>query len=149
MFNRVILIGRVGKDPDVRNFDGGGKSVSFSLATSQRGYKRSDGTEVPERTEWHNVVVRGENACNFAEKYVKKGSGVKIEGEIRYREYDDKDDIKRRITEIYTNDVSFFSFGSKPNDNGNSGSETSSSATSAPKPDAPPAGVDNTFDLPF
>lgn len=144
MYNKVILIGRVGKDAEVKTFENGDKVANFSLATSQRGYKRADGTEVPERTEWHNVTVRGKNAVDFTEKWVKKGSGVKVEGEIRYRKYD-KDGETRYITEIFTNDVQFFSFGSKPND------QNATTQTSAPEPtpDAVPAGVTGTDELPF
>lgn len=146
MYNKVILIGRVGKDADIKTFENGDKVANFSLATSQRGYKRSDGTEVPERTEWHNVTVRGKNAVDFTEKWVKKGSGIKIEGEIRYRKYD-KDGETRYIMEIFTNDVQFFSFGSKPNGE-NTASQTQSDDP-APMPDAIPAGVTSDDNLPF
>lgn len=146
MYNKVILIGRVGKDAEVKTFENGDKVASFSLATSQRGYKKADGTEVAERTEWHNVTVRGKNAVDFTEKWVKKGSGVKIEGEIRYRKYD-KDGETRYITEIFTNDVQFFSFGSKPNGE-NTASQTPSNDP-APMTDSIPAGVTSKDDLPF
>lgn len=146
MYNKVILIGRVGKDADVKTFENGDKVANFSLATSQRGYKKADGTEVAERTEWHNITVRGKNAVDFTEKWVKKGSGVKIEGEIRYRKYD-KDGETRYITEIFTNDVQFFSFGTKPNSE-NTTAQTQPDA-SATMPDEIPAGVTSKDDLPF
>lgn len=146
MYNKVILIGRVGKDADVKTFENGDKVANFSLATSQRGYKRADGTEVPERTEWHNITVRGKNAVDFTEKWVKKGSGVKIEGEIRYRKYD-KDGETRYITDIFTNDVQFFSFGSKPNGE-NTTAQTQPDA-SATIPYEIPAGVTSNDNLPF
>ena len=71
--NKVLLIGNVGKDPDVRYFDSGAGVVSFPLATSERGYTLSNGTVIPERTEWHNIVVRRSDLVTFVEKWVKKG----------------------------------------------------------------------------
>ena len=109
--NKVILIGNVGKDPDVRYFDDGHALVNFSLATSERGYKLANGTEVPERTEWHNIQVSRDRAL-FVEKHVKKGSLVYLEGKIRTRNYDDKDGNKRYITEILADRVEFYSLGS-------------------------------------
>lgn len=69
--NKVILIGNVGKDPDVRYFDSGNAVANFSLATNERGYKLANGTEIPERTEWHNIVANRDRA-QFVERYVKK-----------------------------------------------------------------------------
>ena len=85
--NKVILIGNVGKDPDVRYFDSGAAVANFPLATSERGYTLANGTVVPERTEWHNIVVR-RDLVPFVEKWVRKGSGVYVEGKIRTRNYD-------------------------------------------------------------
>lgn len=95
--NKVILLGRVGKDPEVRKFDNGGQVVSFSLATTAR-WRNKEG-EKQERTEWHNVIVNGK-LSEIAEKYIAKGSQVLIEGEIRYREYE-KEGVKKYITEIF------------------------------------------------
>ncbi|MDR0686878.1 MAG: single-stranded DNA-binding protein [Dysgonamonadaceae bacterium] len=98
--NKVILVGHVGKDPDVRYFDNGGAVANFSLATTERGYELANGTKVPEKTEWHNIVLwRG--LAETAEKYVKKGSKIYIEGKIRSRSYDDANGNKRYVTEIY------------------------------------------------
>ncbi len=98
--NKVILIGNVGKDPEVRYFDNGGAVANFSLATTERGYMAANGTQVPDRTEWHNVVLwRG--LAEIAEKYVRKGSKIFIEGRIRTRSYDDAAGNKRYITEIW------------------------------------------------
>ena len=82
--NKVILIGNVGRDPEVRYFDSGAAVANFPLATSERGYTLANGTVVPERTEWHNVVVR-RDLVSFVEKWVKKGSGLYVEGKIRTR----------------------------------------------------------------
>ena len=111
--NKVILIGNVGKDPDVRYFDSGSAVANFPLATSERGYTLSNGTAVPERTEWHNVVVRRSDLVSFVEKWVKKGSGLYVEGKIRTRNYDDPNGIKRYVTEIHADRVEFYSTGSR------------------------------------
>ena len=98
--NKIILLGNVGKDPEVRYFDNGGAVANFSLATTERGYTAANGTQVPDRTEWHNIVLwRG--LAEIAEKYVKKGSKIYIEGKIRTRSYDDANGNKRYITEIW------------------------------------------------
>jgi single-strand DNA-binding protein len=86
--NKVILIGNVGKGPDIRYFDNGAAVANFPMATSERGYTLANGTEVPERTEWHNITVRREQVA-FVEKWVRKGSSVYVEGNIRTRNYDD------------------------------------------------------------
>lgn len=113
--NKVILIGNVGKDPDVRYFDSNSAVANFPLATSERGYTLANGTVVPERTEWHNIVVHRERA-QFVEKWIKKGSLVYVEGKIRTRSYDDATGTKRYVTEIYADRVEFYSGGSRPAD---------------------------------
>ncbi|GHV52910.1 single-stranded DNA-binding protein [Bacteroidia bacterium] len=115
--NKVILIGNVGRDPEVRYFDSGNAIANFPMATSERGYKLANGTEVPERTEWHNIVVR-RDLVSFVERWVKKGSGVYVEGKLRYRNYDDQQGIKRYVTEIYADKVEFFNFGRPPESSG-------------------------------
>ncbi|MGM9760082.1 MAG: single-stranded DNA-binding protein [Parabacteroides sp.] len=114
--NRVLLIGNVGRDPDVRYFDSGAAVASFPLATSERGYRLANGTEVPERTDWHNIVVR-RDLVSFVEKWVRKGSLLFVEGKIRTRSYDDQAGVKRYVTEIHADKVEFYSSGSRP-DNG-------------------------------
>lgn len=97
--NKVQLIGNVGKDPDVRYLDNGVAVATFPLATTDRAYTLANGTQVPERTEWHNIVLwRG--LAETAEKYVHKGDKLYIEGKIRSRSYDDQNGIKRYIVEI-------------------------------------------------
>lgn len=109
--NKVILIGNVGRDPEVRYFDSGAAVANFPLATSERGYTLANGTVVPERTEWHNVVVR-RDLVPFVEKWVRKGSGLYVEGKIRTRSYDDQSGMKRYVTEIHADRVEFYSSGS-------------------------------------
>lgn len=95
--NRVILIGNLGKDPEIRNLEGGVKKATFSLATTET-YKGKSGEKI-DQTEWHNIVLwRG--LAEVAESYLKKGNTVYIEGKIKTREYTDKDGNKRYITEI-------------------------------------------------
>ena len=97
--NKVFLIGNVGKDPEVHYFDSNTRKASFTLATTDRGFTRTDGTAVPERTEWHNIVVwRG--LAEVVEKYVRKGSKLFIEGKITSRSYEDKSGVKRYVIEI-------------------------------------------------
>lgn len=95
--NKVILVGNVGKDPEIRYLEGGTAVCSFPLATSES-YRNRDGERVT-NTEWHNIVLwRG--LAEVAEKYVRKGSQLYIEGRIRSRSWDDRDGNKRYTTEI-------------------------------------------------
>ncbi|MBN1186359.1 MAG: single-stranded DNA-binding protein [Bacteroidales bacterium] len=100
--NKVILVGNVGKDPEVRYLDSGVAVCNFPLATSET-YKNKDGEKVT-NTEWHNVVL-WRSLAEVAEKYVKKGSQLYIEGKIRTRSWDDKDGNKRYITEIIADNM--------------------------------------------
>ena len=98
--NKVILLGNVGRDPEVRYLDSGVAVATFSLATTERGYTLQNGTQVPDRTEWHNIVLwRG--LAETAEKYVHKGDKLYIEGKIRTRSYDDQTGAKRYVTEVF------------------------------------------------
>ena len=97
MVNKVVLIGRVGKDPDIRHLDQGVSVASFSLATSET-YKNKNGEKVV-NTEWHNIVLWRQLAM-IAENFIRKGSLVYIEGRIRTRSYDDQEGKKRYVTEI-------------------------------------------------
>lgn len=126
--NKVILIGNVGKDPDVRYFDSGSAIASFPLATSERGYTLANGTVIPERTEWHNIVAR-RDLVSFVEKWVKKGSGLYVEGKIRTRTYDDQNGIKRYVTEIHADRIEFYSTGSRPADSSMAQTATNTSNT--------------------
>lgn len=100
--NKVILLGNVGKDPKMRMVDNS-TVAEFSLATNERRFSRAaDGSrvELPELTEWHNIVMWGA-AAEFAEKYIRKGTRLLIEGRLRTRYWDDRNAIRRSITEIY------------------------------------------------
>ena len=102
--NKIMLIGNVGREPDVRYFDKDQPIVTFPLATTERGYTLQNGTQVPDRTEWHNIVLyRG--LAKVAEKYVHKGDKLYIEGRLRYVTFNDKQGIKRTATEIWAENM--------------------------------------------
>jgi len=120
--NKVILVGNLGKDPEVRHLEGGNSVANFTLATNEY-YKDKQGARV-ERTEWHNISAwRG--LAELAEKYLKKGSQVYIEGKLRTRQYQDKDQQTRYITEIIAEEISLL--GGRPGGNNGSGSNGGSS----------------------
>lgn len=97
--NKVILLGNVGKDPEIKYFDNDTAVANFSLATTERGYTTRTGVQVPERTDWHNIVAwRG--LAKISENYIKKGTQIYVEGKIRTRSYDDQTGNKKYITEI-------------------------------------------------
>lgn len=97
--NKVILMGNVGKDPAIR-YIGTRPVAEFTLATNERARRTASGTELPELTEWHNIVM-WDKAAETAEKYIRKGTRLLIEGKIRTRYWEDRNTIKRQITEIY------------------------------------------------
>ena len=126
--NKVILVGNLGKDPEVRSLDAGRKVANFSLATTET-YKNKNGERV-EQTEWHNVVYYGPVA-KVIEKYLRKGSQIYVEGKIRTRSYDDKEGIKRYITEIIGDTMTMLGTkGSSSSENGSSMQSSSASAAS-------------------
>jgi single-strand DNA-binding protein len=96
--NKVILIGNVGKDPEIRQLDNGFKIAKFSLATHET-YKSKDGVK-GEQTEWHNVVVLRDGLAEIAKKFITKGKQLYVEGRIRTRNWTDKEGIRKNLTEI-------------------------------------------------
>ena len=102
--HKVILIGNVGKDPEVKAFDNGGKIANFSVADTEKGHKTKDGKEIPEHTEWFNCVVKQSGLAGVVEQYVKKGNKVFVEGKLKTREYE-KDGQKRYLTELVVNSM--------------------------------------------
>ena len=97
--NKVTLIGNVGKDPESRSFQNGGKVVSFSVATSESWKDKSSG-ERKDKTEWHNVSIFSEGLARVAEQYLKKGSKVYLEGQLETRKWQDKDGNDRYTTDV-------------------------------------------------
>ena len=106
--NKVILLGHVGKEPDIRYVDQGVCVAQVRLATSERGYTLQNGTQVPDRTEWHNVVL-WRKLAETVEKYVHTGDMIYVEGKIQSRSYEDKQGITRYITEVWADDLKLFS----------------------------------------
>ena len=97
--NKVILVGNLGRDPESRSFQNGGGVVNFSIATSERWKDRSSG-EQKERTEWHSIVVLNEGLQKVATQYLRKGSKVYIEGQLRTRKWTDQKNVERYSTEV-------------------------------------------------
>lgn len=98
--NKATILGHLGNDPQIKTFDNGGTVAQFTVATTTRGFTTQNGTQVPERTEWHNIIVRNKLA-EVAGKYLRKGSKIYLEGEIRTRSYTDQNQQTRYITEIH------------------------------------------------
>ncbi len=97
--NKVILVGNLGRDPEVRSLNNGGKVVQLNLATSESWRDRQSG-ERQERTEWHKVVIFNENLADVAERFLRKGSKVYVEGQLQTRKYTDKDGVEKYTTEV-------------------------------------------------
>jgi len=135
MVNKVILVGNLGKDPEIRFTPNGKALCKFSLATSEK-WTDNDGNK-QSRVEWHNVVVWGK-AAEACGQYLSKGSKAYIEGSIHTRQYDDKDGNRRYITEINARDVRFLGGGRGGN---------AESTGSAPSGEDLPPGLDD--DIPF
>ena len=142
--NKVILVGHLGKDPEVRDLESGAKVASFSLATSES-YKDKTSGERVDKTEWHNIVLwRG--LADVAERFLKKGSLIYLEGKIQNRSYDDKEGITRYTTEILGQNLTML--GAKGD---NAGGAPAPTVLNEPKTDSVTATTesDPTDDLPF
>jgi single-strand DNA-binding protein len=97
--NKATIIGHLGKDPEIRSFPNGGRAASFSIATSER-WKDKESGERKERTEWHRISILNEGLVTVAEKYLKKGAKVYIEGKLETRKWTDKDGQEKYTTEV-------------------------------------------------
>lgn len=106
--NKVMLIGNVGKEPEIRYVDQGVAVARISLATTERGYVLQNGTQVPDRTDWHYVVL-WRKLAEIVEKYVHKGDKLYVEGRIRYTTYNDKHGVKHGMTEIWAENIEMLS----------------------------------------
>jgi len=135
--NKAILVGNLGRDPEVRHLDNGRAVANFSLATSE-GYRNKAGERVT-TTEWHNIVLWTPLA-EIAEKYLTKGSQVYIEGRIASRSYDDKEGNKRYITEIIGQNLTML---------GSRGSSESQQEETSSVPEDVSSSEEETDDLPF
>src|ERR1700744_4034540 len=97
--NKVILVGNLGKDPEIRTFQNGGRVASFSIATSESWKDKSNG-EKKDRTEWHRISILNENLVGVVERFLKKGAKVYIEGQLETRKWTDKDGHEKYSTEV-------------------------------------------------
>lgn len=138
MINKVILLGNLGKDPEVKTLESGKKVASFSLATTES-YKDKNG-ERQSNTEWHNISFFG-SIVEVIEKYLKKGNQIYIEGKIKTRSWDDKDGVKRYTTDIIGDKLTMLGGGSKSS----TGDSTAGSGTYTP----PSTTTSDEDDLPF
>lgn len=136
--NKAILIGNLGKDPDLKNFEGGNVVANFTLATTEV-YRDRSGNKV-EQTEWHNIAMWGKLA-EIAGKILRKGAKVYIEGRIKNRSWDDRDGNKRYITEIVAEN--FTLLGPRPDSGGPHDNDMNHSNSDEDKPNY------NGDDLPF
>ena len=127
--NKVILVGHVGKEPEIRFIEKNVGVANFTLATTEKGYTLQNGTVVPDRTEWHNIVAwRG--LATTAEKYIHKGTQVYVEGKIQTRSWE-KDGIKRYTTEIIADSIQLL--GKRPD-----GGEHAAASSTQPAHEAAP-----------
>ncbi|MDR6563933.1 MULTISPECIES: single-stranded DNA-binding protein [unclassified Arcicella] len=151
--NKVILLGRLGADPEVRSLPSGSKVTTFSIATSEA-YNNRDGQRV-EQTEWHRIEL-WDNLANIAEQYLHKGDSVYVEGKIRTEEYTDKDNIVRKTTKIRGTSMTLV--GGRSSEGGSESAQAVPAQQSRPAPERTPAptpefssntGSDDSDDLPF
>lgn len=152
--NKVMLIGNLGKDPETRDFEGGGKLVKFPIATTES-YKNREGNKV-ESTEWHNIVVGRRGLAEVCEKYLNKGDKVYIEGRIKTRSWQDQDGQTKYATEIQADNMTMLT----PKGESNGPRQASPTPTPAASQAGPtptsndaggdfPTGSDDDDDLPF
>lgn len=147
MVNKVILIGNVGADPEVRYLDGGVAVANLRLATTER-YRNKNGENI-DQTEWHNIVLwRG--LAEIVEKYVRKGMRLYIEGRIRTRSWDDQNGNKRYTTEIWADNMQMLSYKQEGDNGGNAPRPYNAPANPATSSQPePPMAPDDNDDLPF
>lgn len=142
--NKVELIGNLGKQPEIKQVSNGNKVATFTLATTEPAYTTQNGTQVQEKTEWHNIVAWGGNA-SIAERFLKKGQQVYIEGKMRTRSYDNKSGQKCYITEVICEKIVLLSNGG--------GKAEQPQVQAAPQPQSVQQAAENNYnnddDLPF
>ena len=144
--NKVILIGNVGQEPEVRYLEGGVCVAKVRLATSERAYTLQNGTQVPERTEWHDVIfwrAQGE----YVEKYVHTGDKLFVEGKLQYRKYTDKQGLSRTVVEIMANALEILASAQQKRQE--TGAANPQGNTPKPQPETPTEPAGNETDLPF
>lgn len=103
--NKIFLRGNVGQDPKITEFQGGGKVAQFTLATTERGFTTRDGKQIPDVTDWHNIVVKQNGLVGVCQQYVKKGTPLLIVGKSRTRSYQDNAGQTRYVTEVIVEEM--------------------------------------------
>lgn len=104
-YNRIIIAGHAGSEPSVRTFDDGNVKAEVSVATSEGGYTRKDGSKVEEQTQWHRIVFNKTNLAKVVQVYVKKGTPLLVEGRLTYRKFTNKDNREVIVTEILADGI--------------------------------------------
>ncbi|GHT90527.1 hypothetical protein FACS1894122_00990 [Alphaproteobacteria bacterium] len=131
--NKVILVGNIGRDPEVRSAQDGSKIVNFTLATSESWKDKLSG-ERKDKTEWHRIVVFNPNLCEVCEKYLHKGSRVYVEGQLQTRRWQDQAGVEKFTTEVilsrFRGELTMLD--SKPSDGGSSGASFDAPASASP-----------------
>lgn len=135
--NKVMLIGNVGQDPQIRYIDQNVCVAQIRLATTEKGYTLQNGTQVPDRTEWHTVIFWRKQA-ELVEKYVKKGDKLYVEGKLQTRTWDDKQGIRHQAVEVMAENMEFISRAARK-----------AEETAAPVTPTPPAPAPEGEDYPF
>lgn len=155
--NKVILVGNLGRDPEVRSTQDGNKIVNLSIATSERWKDRNTG-EQREKTEWHRVVIFNENLARVAEQYLRKGSNIYVEGQLQTRKWTDQQGVEKYTTEVvlqrYRGELTMLggrdSGGGAPMGMDNDYSQAPAAAPAGNLPEPPMAGgSDLDDDIPF
>ena len=146
--NKVILIGNLGQDPEVKSFQNGGRIANLRIATSENWKDKATG-ERKERTEWHTVVLQSDGLVGVAERYLRKGSKVYVEGKLRTRKWQDKDGNERYTTEIHADEMTMLdrATGGDGSSAANRPAANVEQRTQAPAAVSAPA--DDVDDLPF
>lgn len=150
--NKVMLIGNVGADPQVKYLDQGVCVAQVRLATTERGYTLQNGTQVPDRTEWHTCIFWRKQA-ETVEKYVHKGDKLYVEGKLQSRDWTDRQGVSRRSVEVMVDNMEMLtprgSVGAGGEGQGASAAESSSATQAQPIAPAAPAPADNNGEYPF
>ena len=141
MINKAILVGRLGRDPEIRYTQSGMAVANFTVATNEK-WKDKNSGEMQERTEWHRIVAWGKLA-EICGEYLSKGRQVYIEGRLQTRDWEDKDGNKRQTTEIVANEMKML----EPKDS--AGGYKPAAPTGVPEYDGPPLAADQDDDIPF
>lgn len=147
--NKVMLIGNVGRDPDVRYYDADQAVAQVSLATTEKGYVLANGTQVPDHTDWHNLVFY-RSLAKIVERYVRKGDKLYVEGKVRYRVYDDKQGKRHNVTEIYVDNMEMLTPKNyqQPTGESQSSANAQSSGRGAQKPNVSGSSVSSSVSNP-